>query len=667
MEQAAEGWVMSVVEGRVVGRGLHQLTLDVEPGMSLTELAVEVADIGLDADTFLALVSDPGWAGLEGTTWETDSLERMLYPGRYPVLTANPQELIVEMMARLRADVTTEIGAAANARGLTMSELLDRASVVQANTLVPAEMPVVAEWALARPNLEPAPIAPTLDAMRAVLWPTNLGLTDLPAVGAMDDEGGGGVDPAGGGLLDPLLRPPLRVSGRVSNAVGHGGELEAGHGAEVFFETGGLEALAVALVVETMVAGGELALADPVVVTTEQLDRELPEERDRFRTLDVGHALDLVVDDGSETAVAALIGHVGVDDLEARLRALGVTSTSVRSRPMVTTAADTVRMAHLLHLTADRGPVDRDEGGDDDEGAGRGTLFDRFLARPSGSRMAGDYANRSGFFGFAVRRPGLHHDVGRLLSRDRERIVVHLSENGNGSVESARHTSHVAGLWARAYQEEVEGEGGGCRFGATGIGPLAGLVIGIDVAHGGKDRGATAEADTGRHLDEATVGLAMGLELQEQLAAEGAEVVMTRCEDVDLGVGERAFALNAGAVDLALSIHTDELGGSDINLPSVGFYREEAQALAEAVAGDAESGLERAVSRRNVVSRLTVNSDDDSLLVLVQAPAVRVETISLAVPVEAAAIGDALQGDGDRIDVLMAGIVEGVATFASRS
>jgi N-acetylmuramoyl-L-alanine amidase len=624
--------------------------LSVEPGTTLVELIGEVDRIGLDSATFASLVNDPVWAGLEGTTWEAPTLERMLYPGDYVVATANPQELIAEMIDRLRVATVGEIEAEATTQGLTMTEVLERGSLVQALTPVPAEMPVAAEM-LAAMEPDPVPVAPTIEAIRAVLWPTRLGTEHAARLGARFEGAAtqlmpnaelrrtldARTAPSGHGRvneLDRLLVPPFEPSGRIAAAVGDSSGMEAGHGSEALFETGGLEALAVAYVIEQMLVEQQLVPRRPVPVAPELLTLELPDRRDELRQLDVRRALDLVIDEGNQTALRALLDVVGPDEIQSRLRSVGVESTSLQSRPMVTTAVDTVLLAWLI----DALPASGVGSGTDESAVGEeGTLFERFAAERGGSYMATDHANRSGFVGFSLRRPGVRHEIGRMLSGNRRRIVVHLGDNKEGSREAARHAASVVALYARHHEEHVGSDTGGCRFGpeADEVDGSSGqdeavrrLRIGIDAAHGGGDRGDVHRFGDGTQLRESTVNLAVAMALRDRLVAAGVDVVMTRCGDVNVSLGERAHILNGSELDLALSINTDS------------------------------HGLKGAIAGVDTPVDVTIESDDDPLGMLSIAPMVKIEMVSLSVPAEAKNLRAALDGDSDRIDQIVGAVMD---------
>ena len=124
---------------------------------------------------------------------------------------------------------------------------------------------------------------------------------------------------------------------------------------------------------------------------------------------------------------------------------------------------------------------------------------------------------------------------------------------------------------------------------------LDGLTVAIDPGHGGYDGGARAR-DSGRWEKELT--LLIALEIEQELLRQGAQVVLTRREDVCLSQGDTAtkarkradlqrrldIADEAGA-DVFLSIHLNEYRSRMESGPQV-FYQqggEEGKGLAEAL------------------------------------------------------------------------------------
>lgn len=117
---------------------------------------------------------------------------------------------------------------------------------------------------------------------------------------------------------------------------------------------------------------------------------------------------------------------------------------------------------------------------------------------------------------------------------------------------------------------------------APEAGTLSGLTVALDPGHGGYDGGARAQ-DSGRW--EKDVALEIALEVEKALLARGAQVVLTRREDVCLADGDTAsktrkredlqkridIAREAGA-DVLLSIHLNEYRSREESGPQV-FYQ----------------------------------------------------------------------------------------------
>src|SRR5690554_50062 len=96
-------------------------------------------------------------------------------------------------------------------------------------------------------------------------------------------------------------------------------------------------------------------------------------------------------------------------------------------------------------------------------------------------------------------------------------------------------------------------------------------VICIDPGHGG-----TAESDnyrvgpTGER--EEWINLRVGLILKELLEERGAEVIMTRTEDVQVTLAERAALAKEGNADLFISIHHNATADDQVNFPIIYFH-----------------------------------------------------------------------------------------------
>lgn len=111
--------------------------------------------------------------------------------------------------------------------------------------------------------------------------------------------------------------------------------------------------------------------------------------------------------------------------------------------------------------------------------------------------------------------------------------------------------------------------------------PLAGTTIVLDPGHGGpEDLGAT----TPTSLREKDITLTVGLLLRDELQRRGAQVVMTRERDIDLGLRDRVQIINKVRPTLALSLHYNALPDSGDAENTAGlstfWYHPQAQDLA---------------------------------------------------------------------------------------
>jgi len=83
--------------------------------------------------------------------------------------------------------------------------------------------------------------------------------------------------------------------------------------------------------------------------------------------------------------------------------------------------------------------------------------------------------------------------------------------------------------------------------------PLEGKVIIVDPGHGGVDTGAPGPGK----LNEKDVVLGISLYLQQMLEEAGAEVIMTRSEDVEVNLYDRPEKIDRFNADLFISIHAN--------------------------------------------------------------------------------------------------------------
>lgn len=96
---------------------------------------------------------------------------------------------------------------------------------------------------------------------------------------------------------------------------------------------------------------------------------------------------------------------------------------------------------------------------------------------------------------------------------------------------------------------------------------LVGKVIVVDPGHGGKDPGA-GEVGYSR-LPEKTIVLAIAKEIETQLKACGARIIMTRTADYFVPLDDRAEIADKHKADLLLSIHIDSCPKGYVSGPTV--------------------------------------------------------------------------------------------------
>jgi UPF0755 protein len=115
----------------------------VPEGLTASEIAVRVEAAGLArADAFLAVVRDPASPARYGV--EGPGLEGYLFPETYHLARGLPAEEVVgTFVAQFRA-VWEPLAPAASARGLSMRQAVTLASIVEKETAVPIERPLVA-------------------------------------------------------------------------------------------------------------------------------------------------------------------------------------------------------------------------------------------------------------------------------------------------------------------------------------------------------------------------------------------------------------------------------------------------------------------------------------------------------------------------------------------
>jgi N-acetylmuramoyl-L-alanine amidase len=93
------------------------------------------------------------------------------------------------------------------------------------------------------------------------------------------------------------------------------------------------------------------------------------------------------------------------------------------------------------------------------------------------------------------------------------------------------------------------------------------LKIAIDAGHGGSNTGATG-VTTG--TEEKRCNLQVAKYLERELKRQGAQVFMTRKEDMDVSMIDRTLLLREANPDLLISIHHNS--SSDLNVKGVSTY-----------------------------------------------------------------------------------------------
>ena len=138
---------------------------------------------------------------------------------------------------------------------------------------------------------------------------------------------------------------------------------------------------------------------------------------------------------------------------------------------------------------------------------------------------------------------------------------------------------------------------------------LMGKVIVIDVGHGGKDKGTSADG-----VYESDLNLSVALKLKEALIKQGVDVLLTRDGDYDISspnvdrrkksdFDNRIKYINSSGADLYLSIHMNYLTESKYYGGQV-FYTEGNEKLAESVQKSFKSNLKSPMEEKKLSSTI---------------------------------------------------------------
>lgn len=190
-----------------------------------------------------------------------------------------------------------------------------------------------------------------------------------------------------------------------------------------------------------------------------------------------------------------------------------------------------------------------------------------------------------------------------------------------------------------------------CAWGKEGAeSPLAGRTVILDPGHGGDDLG-TVNLEFG--LFESEITLSIAERLRDRLVAAGATVCLTRIEDINVPLQERASFANEQDGDVFVSIHLNRYEDPQVDYTMTMWGQEQkdrrlAEVLLEELAAEL-STPESYAGAPNPISQETARHEplESSLLRLPDMPAVLVEAVFLSNPWEARAFAKG-QADGTR-------------------
>lgn len=129
-----------------------------------------------------------------------------------------------------------------------------------------------------------------------------------------------------------------------------------------------------------------------------------------------------------------------------------------------------------------------------------------------------------------------------------------------------------------------QADGNGLTAAATAVAPL-GITVVLDAGHGGEQPGCVIG-----DLQEKEIAMAITQRLKTRLEQMGFDVVLTRGDDMDVGLSERAQIANQAEGDCFVSIHCNSYVDDSISGLECYYYRSEAgEQLAEAIATATEA------------------------------------------------------------------------------
>ena len=90
---------------------------------------------------------------------------------------------------------------------------------------------------------------------------------------------------------------------------------------------------------------------------------------------------------------------------------------------------------------------------------------------------------------------------------------------------------------------------------------MTGILVLLDVGHGGYDGGSEATLADGTKIDEAELNLNLAMAIKKELESIGATVVLNRDDDASISVDDRVMNLKQVAPDLCVAIHQNSISG----------------------------------------------------------------------------------------------------------
>lgn len=183
--------------------------------------------------------------------------------------------------------------------------------------------------------------------------------------------------------------------------------------------------------------------------------------------------------------------------------------------------------------------------------------------------------------------------------------------------------------------------------------PLMGLKVMIDPGHGGKDPGAVSFQ--GVQYSEKHINLDASLKLRTALQLLGAEVVMTRTQDIDMTLQQRLRLSYQAKPDFFISMHANSIG-PEVNIANTfGFSAH----YSDPIALKSSNALVNMVTKNLTRKSRGVKRDNFYVVRGTWAPSVLLETGFVPHPLEYDWLSDSTQ-QLQLADALAKGILEGL-------